>query len=49
MTDDRHRTLLRERYGVDDAWPVVTEPFRQWVIEDDFPYGRPAWSRPAPR
>jgi mannitol 2-dehydrogenase len=45
MTGDRHRALLRERYGVEDAWPVVTEPFRQWVIEDDFPGGRPAWER----
>jgi fructuronate reductase len=26
-----------------DAWPVVTEPFSQWVIEDRFPSGRPAW------
>ena len=24
-----------------DAWPVVTEPFTQWVIEDHFPQGRP--------
>lgn len=22
--------------GIDDRWPVVTEPFRQWVIEDHF-------------
>ncbi|MFN0114963.1 MAG: mannitol dehydrogenase family protein [Paracoccaceae bacterium] len=28
--------------GVDDAWPVTCEPFRQWVIEDNFPAGRPA-------
>ncbi|RMA43831.1 mannitol dehydrogenase family protein [Rhodophyticola porphyridii] len=27
--------------GVEDAWPVVTEPFCQWVIEDRFPAGRP--------
>lgn len=33
------------RYGVRDAWPVVAEPFTQWVIEDDFPLGRPAWER----
>ena len=26
-----------------DAWPVMTEPFSQWVIEDNFPAGRPAW------
>jgi fructuronate reductase len=29
--------------GVSDAWPVVTEPFSQWVIEDNFPSGRPRW------
>ncbi|WP_133010719.1 mannitol dehydrogenase family protein [Marinomonas flavescens] len=29
--------------GVDDAWPVVCEPFAQWVIEDTFSNGRPAW------
>ena len=27
--------------GVRDAWPVVAEPFTQWVLEDDFPAGRP--------
>ncbi len=31
--------------GVSDAAPVCAEPFRQWVIEDDFPGGRPAWDR----
>ena len=34
---------LSDRFGVDDAWPVVTEPFRQWVIEDTFCNGRPQW------
>ncbi|AMD87347.1 mannitol dehydrogenase [Actinomyces radicidentis] len=29
--------------GVDDAWPVVTEPFVQWVLEDRFPAGRPPY------
>ena len=33
------------RFGVEDAWPVVTEPFRQWVIEDTFSNGRPEWAR----
>jgi mannitol 2-dehydrogenase len=27
--------------GMRDAWPVVSEPFFQWVVEDTFPYGRP--------
>jgi mannitol-1-phosphate/altronate dehydrogenase len=35
--------LLAERYGVIDHWPVFAESFTQWVIEDDFPGGRPAW------
>jgi fructuronate reductase len=29
--------------GVYDAGLVCTEPFTQWVIEDDFANGRPAW------
>jgi fructuronate reductase len=33
----------RRLIGLDDEGTVVTEPFRQWVIEDDFPAGRPAW------
>ena len=34
---------LRRALGVEDAWPVVCESFTQWVIEDDFPAGRPPW------
>jgi mannitol 2-dehydrogenase len=34
---------LRDTLGIDDRWPVVAEPFRQWVMEDDFPGGRPRW------
>ncbi|MDV7188300.1 mannitol dehydrogenase family protein [Lutibacter sp. TH_r2] len=34
---------LVETSGINDAWPVVCEPFKQWVIEDDFIAGRPAW------
>lgn len=29
--------------GVRDAWPVVTEAFTQWAIEDHFTAGRPEW------
>lgn len=42
-TTDEHRALVRNSFGIIDAWPVVCEPFRQWVIEDEFPHGRPAW------
>ena len=30
-----------EKLGLADAWPVVAEPFFQWVIEDHFTLGRP--------
>ena len=30
-----------EKLGLEDAWPVVAEPFFQWVIDDDFSLGRP--------
>ncbi|WP_454886621.1 mannitol dehydrogenase family protein [Sphingomonas oryzagri] len=36
---------LAERHGVADAWPVVSERFTQWVIEDDVVGGRPDWDR----
>jgi fructuronate reductase len=42
-TTDEDRTAISARLGVDDAAPVVTEPFSQWVIEDRFPQGRPDW------
>lgn len=42
-TSDEDRDRLSRVLGVTDAWPVVTEPFTQWVIEDRFPQGRPAW------
>ncbi len=42
-TTGEHRSLVRETLGIDDGWPVVCEPFKQWVIEDRFPLGRPAW------
>jgi mannitol 2-dehydrogenase len=41
QTAESDRAWLRETWGIDDAWPVVTEPFRQWVIEDRFAAGRP--------
>lgn len=33
-----------ELLGALDNGLVVTEPFRQWVVEDDFPAGRPDWA-----
>lgn len=37
------REQLQSDFGVNDAWPVVTEPFLQWVIEDTFCNARPPW------
>lgn len=44
-TTDSDREMLANKFGIDDAWPVVTEPFLQWVIEDKFSAGRPAWEK----
>ncbi len=41
-TTDRERDLLVQNFDVADAWPVFCERFRQWVLEDHFPAGRPA-------
>jgi mannitol 2-dehydrogenase len=41
-TTDRERQILREQFAVEDNWPVFGEPFKQWVLEDNFPAGRPA-------
>ena len=43
VTTDEDRTAVAERYGVHDRWPVVCEPFAQWVVEDAFTMGRPPW------
>jgi mannitol 2-dehydrogenase len=40
-TTDDDRAEVARRFGVDDRWPVVCEPFTQWVLEDRFPLGRP--------
>nr|WP_209007310.1 mannitol dehydrogenase family protein [Roseibium litorale] len=40
-TSERERTLVRDTFGIADAAPVACEPFRQWVMEDHFPRGRP--------
>jgi mannitol 2-dehydrogenase len=35
------RDRIATEFGVADRWPVITEPFSQWVVEDDFCNGRP--------
>ena len=42
-TTNEDRAGIAHRLGCEDSWPVMTEPFSQWVIEDRFPAGRPAW------
>ena len=44
-TTDADRAEAAELLGVRDAGLVVAEPFRQWVIEDAFAAGRPAWEK----
>jgi mannitol 2-dehydrogenase len=43
VTTDADRAHLAEEFGVQDGWPVVCEPFTQWVLEEHFPSGRPAF------
>lgn len=44
-TSDRERRLVQDAYGITDNWPVFCEEFKQWVVEDHFPTGRPAWEK----
>jgi mannitol 2-dehydrogenase len=41
-TSTREVSLLAENFGIEDNWPVFCENFKQWVLEDNFPAGRPA-------
>ncbi|MCU1553962.1 MAG: Mannitol dehydrogenase, partial [Arthrobacter sp.] len=40
-TTDTDRESVAADFGVEDAWPVVCEPFEQWVLEDHFSLRRP--------
>ena len=42
-TTDTDRAQISARLGAHDAWPVVAEPFIDWVLEDRFAAGRPDW------
>jgi fructuronate reductase len=44
-TTDEDRARVAAVLGAQDAGVVVTEPFSQWVIEDDFAGPRPAWEQ----
>jgi len=43
-TTDADRERISARLGMEDAWPVVGEPFLEWVVEDRFANGRPDWT-----
>lgn len=45
QTTAADKAALAEAFGLEDAWPVVTEPFMQWVIEDRFADGRPPFEK----
>lgn len=44
-TEDSLLADVAEATGYADRAPVVTEPFRSWVLQGDFPAGRPDWER----
>ncbi len=41
-TSQREIDFLKENFDIEDNWPVYCEEFKQWVLEDKFPMGRPA-------
>ncbi|MGB3187279.1 MAG: mannitol dehydrogenase family protein [Ornithinimicrobium sp.] len=41
VTSDADRAATADTLGVEDAWPVVAEPYFAWAVEDDFADGRP--------
>jgi mannitol 2-dehydrogenase len=44
-TTDNDREEVRTRFGIEDRWPVVCEPFVQWVLEETFSRGRPPYEQ----
>ena len=45
VTTDADRAEVRDRFGIEDRWPVVCEPYTQWVLEDTFTAGRPPYDQ----
>ncbi|OQP83692.1 mannitol dehydrogenase [Rhizobium rhizosphaerae] len=41
-TGAREIEIAAQDYKIADQWPVFCEEFKQWVLEDNFPAGRPA-------
>ncbi|MFD7920088.1 mannitol dehydrogenase family protein [Streptomyces sp. NPDC059740] len=46
-TTEDHRDLVARCFGLRDTVPVPAEPYRLWVVQDEFAAGRPAWERAA--
>ena len=44
VTTDADRTAVAHALGVADDWPVVCEPYLQWVLEDTWSAGSPPWT-----
>ncbi len=44
-TSDREREITSRVFGIEDNWPVFCEEFKQWVVEDKFTAGRPAFEK----
>ncbi len=42
VTSSEDIELLASDFGLVDGWPVVCEPFTQWVVQDSFVSGRPS-------
>lgn len=45
VTTDEDRKTVSDRLGIIDQWPVVSEMFLQWVLEDKFVDGRPPFEK----
>ncbi len=43
-TTDEDRREVAQALGLRDAWPVLAEPYLEWVVEDCFAAGRPDWA-----
>ncbi|MBF4573070.1 mannitol dehydrogenase family protein [Herbiconiux sp. VKM Ac-1786] len=43
VTTDASRQRVADEFGIEDRWPVLSESFVQWVLEDSFTAGRPAF------
>jgi mannitol 2-dehydrogenase len=45
VTTGVDRAEVTARFGIQDQWPVVCEPFTQWVLQDAFTAGRPPYEQ----